>query len=216
MPMSTGAQSSVRDDYDRFAATYDSLDGGSAASALGIDDARRQLLSSVQGKVLEVAVGTGLNLPLYPWAQVVDLKAIDLSLGMLREAEGKLSLGGDQSKVELLQMDVKDLGFQDQTFDTVVDTFSLCVFDDPLKALQEMRRVIKDDGQLLLLENSRSENGAVAAYQDLTAPFIAKTGGKGCMWNQDVDALVRAANFRVRTSAQVGGGFFRYIVATPA
>ena len=203
-------------DYDSFAAGYDALDGGPVADALGLVEARRRLLAGVRGRVLEVGVGTGLNLPLYPWEQVTQFTGIDLSPGMLREAAQKqkaLRLGG-AAHVTLKPMDVGALAFENETFDSVVDTFSLCVFEEPLKALKEMHRVCAPGASLLLLENSRSPNAFVAAYQDLTADAAAAAGGKGCRYNQDVEALVRAAGFKILRSDPVGGGFFRLIEAT--
>eukprot|EP00667_Euglena_gracilis_P023408 EG_transcript_26439 len=79
----------LQEAYDGFAATYDDLDDGWAAETLGLQRARQELLAAARGAVLEVAVGTGLNLPLYPWPNVDQLTAIDLSPGMLREAEAK-------------------------------------------------------------------------------------------------------------------------------
>jgi len=168
------AKESLRQDYDRFSSKYDELDGGAAAGALGLERARQDMIGAARGLVLEVAVGTGLNLPMYQFrastkgarGEVDKLIAIDLSPGMLLQAKTKSAgLSLDESQIEFRTMDAEQLDFPDNTFDTVVDTFSLCVFPDPVAALREMKRVCKPDGRILLLENSISDNSFLAAYQ---------------------------------------------------
>ena len=96
----------------------------------------------------------------------------------------------------------------------MVDTFSLCVFPDPLEALKEMARVTKEEtGRVLLLENSRSTIAPLGWYQDVTSSAIAKTGGKACVWNQDVINLARKAGLEVVTATPVLGGVFMLLEA---
>ena len=246
------AKEALRQDYDKFSSTYDELDGGVAAGVLGLERERASMIGSASGLVLEVAVGTGLNLPMYKFRQagrgkVDKLVAIDLSTGMLSQARSKsASLKLDEAQIELKVMDVEKLEFPDATFDTVVDTFSLCVFQDPVAALREMKRVCKPGGRILLLENSISDNGLLAAYQvqfqtlrqlhppslpsplflcgspdvndsiyqKATAPLVAKVGGKGCFYDQDPAALLKAAGIKVLVDLPlVTGGVLRRIEA---
>ena len=211
----SSATQAIQADYDRFSEKYDELDGGAAADALGIEQARADMLGSANGRVLEVAVGTGLNLPKYKFRQVSKLVAIDLSPGMLVQAKAKASaLALDGAQIEFATMDVENLEFPDASFDTVVDTFSLCVFPDPVAALKEMRRVCKPGGRILLLENSVSDNAVLAAYQKATAPLVAKVGGKGCFYDQDPAALAAAAGLRVVLNRPlVAGGVLRQLEA---
>ena len=189
--------------YDVYASTYDDLDGGSAASALGIDAARSSLLSKARGRVLEVGVGTGLNVNRYSFANggVTALTLVDISDGMLNEARAKISKLGLPSnvKVQFVRADAtKDLAdrFGRNAFDTVVDTFSLCVMgnDGAKDCLVQMRDVVKaadQSGRILLIENTRSNNPLLGLYQDATADKASQMGGKGCVYNQDVTSMVK-------------------------
>ena len=124
-------------------------------------------------------------------------------------------------------------------YDCVVDTFGLCVYDAPVAVLRELGRVVKPAGRILLLENARPSNAFLGAYLcrdqcrvdgvgrpkfdfqtgayvDATAGFVAKNGGKGCRYDQDVEALARAAGLRVVRSERFGGGFFGSFELAPA
>ncbi|KAF5843166.1 S-adenosyl-L-methionine-dependent methyltransferase [Dunaliella salina] len=191
--------SSVEKDYDRFAATYDDLDGGSAAGVLGFDDLREELLQKAQGNVLEIAVGTGLNLKHYSFGagRVEALTGVDISNGMLSQASARIARDPQlkHARISLQQADATQLPLPSASFDSVVDTFSLCVIPEPLPALREMARVLRPGGRVLLLEHARSDNPILGAYQDISASAVAATA-KGCVWNQDVPALLKAAGLR--------------------
>jgi ubiquinone/menaquinone biosynthesis C-methylase UbiE len=136
-------------------------------------------------------VGTGLNLPLYDASRLSSFTAVDISPGMLREAAPRAEAlrrrlsGAEQQRqqqrqrseaagaadgtagpgVQLLVADAAALPFADRSFDCVLDTFSLCVFERPAAAVREMARVLRRGGRLLLLEHSRSDNPLLGAYQ---------------------------------------------------
>jgi len=200
------------DPYDSYAGTYDDLDAGLAADAFGIPKMRQQLLGLASGNVLEVGVGTGINLPLYDRTRVAHVTGVDLSPGMLQQAGRRVDGSGLSGLVDLKRGDVAALPFDSDQFDCVVDTFSLCVFTRPAAALAEMARVVKPGGQVLLLEHSRSGFAPLSWYQDITADAVA-ANGKGCYWNQDLDALLREAGLHaVRQDSQLGG-LIRLVVA---
>ncbi|KAF8072525.1 SPBC3B9.04 [Scenedesmus sp. PABB004] len=191
-------------DYDGYAATYDALDGGAASAALGFPGLRRALLAQASGDALEVAVGTGLNLPLWDWASLASLTALDLSPGMLDAAAARAAAvqpGAGGVPVRLVQGDAAALPFDDGSFDAVVDTFSLCVMERPQAALAEFARVLRPGGRLLLLEHTRSDSPLLGAYQGATRGLVAPIS-KGCDWAQDVPGMVAALPGVAVTSQQ--------------
>ena len=200
--------------YDRWADGYDALDGGVAAAALGLDKLRARAASLCSGRVLEMCVGTGLNLPLYDGARCDEIVGIDLSAGMLREASAASERLRPAVKVVLKQMDARRLELPDGSFDSVLDTFSLCTIDRPVCALAEMARVCKPNGKVVLLEHCRS-SGPLGAYQDATAGAAAALGGKGCVYNQDVRTLAQTAGLRVVSEDAALLGTITLIVAVP-
>ena len=128
---------------------------------LAFNRLRRRLWSEVHGaRVLEVGVGTGKNLPYHPdGARSV---AIDISPRMLRRAASRAQhLGRD---VDLVLADAQHLPFRDDTFDSAADTFVFCSVPDPIAGLEEVRRVVRDEGQIHLVEHVRapqSRDGAI-------------------------------------------------------
>jgi len=207
-------RNAVRDAYDGYASTYDDLDGGAAAQALGLDDLRARALGSASGDVLELAVGTGLNLPAYDLTKVMSFTAIDLSPGMLAKAKARsetLAFGND---ARFIEADATALPFEDGSFDFVVDTFSLCVIEDPIAALREVRRVLRPNGRAVLIEHSKSDIGPLGAYQDLTSKPV-KTMSKGCVWNQDVESLIAQSGMRVVKTQRALLGLLVVVEASP-
>lgn len=193
--------------YDAFSEKYDDLDGGYVASYLKIPEMRQHLVSLAKGDTLEVAAGTGLNAPYYDG--IDSLTLLDSSPGMLAKARSRAS------SAKVVVGDAEALPFADSSFDTVVSTFSLCVFDKPLVALKEMRRVVRPRGRVLLLENTRPENKLAAAYVDATADFVSKNGGKGCRYDTNVPDLIKQAQFSVDSTNPYLAGFFRAFVLSP-
>jgi ubiquinone/menaquinone biosynthesis C-methylase UbiE len=143
---------------------------------------RSELLRSAAGRVLEVAVGTGLNQSRYPVG--VDIIAVDLSLGMLSHAR-------QRGVAKTALVDAERLAFANDTFDTVVSTLGMCTFPNPVQALREMRRVCRPGGRILLMEHGRSNWPAIANWQDRRAPKHAAF--LGCWWNREPLENVRKA-----------------------
>jgi len=133
-----------------------------------------QLLEAKPGdRILEVGVGTGLNLPLYP--RDCDVTGVDISEGMLRKAEERVrTLGRDRAK--LMMMDGSRLEFPDNSFDRVIATYVISAVPDPVKTLLEMRRVCKPSGHLVILNHFKSENPIIGMFEKILAPVCTKVG----------------------------------------
>jgi ubiquinone/menaquinone biosynthesis C-methylase UbiE len=140
----------VRRHYDRNAESYDQLIDPFERVLFG--GGREWVCSRAQGEVLEIAAGTGRNLPFYP--EGVRLTAVELSPGMLEIARRRAQELGVQA--ELRVGDAHDLPFPDASFDTVVATLALCTIPDDRRAVAEAARVLRPGGLLLLLEHVRS------------------------------------------------------------
>jgi ubiquinone/menaquinone biosynthesis C-methylase UbiE len=173
----------LQDKWDRGSRWYDL--GVALLEILIFRRLRSRLLESATGPVLEVAAGTGANLAYYPAG--LDLITIDLSPGMLSKARRR----GARKPVV---MDAARLAFRDGCFETVVSTLGTCTFPDPVNALQEMRRVCRPGGRILLLEHGRSDLPKIAAWQDRRAASHARH--LGCWWNREPLENVRKAGLR--------------------
>ena len=149
----------IRAYYDRTAGNYDKR--LRSFERLLFAGGREWVCSRARGDVLEIAIGTGLNLPHYP--DEIRLVGIDLSAEMLTLARRRAEQLGRQ--VDLHLADAQALPFPDGSFDTVVSTLSLCTIPDDRAAIAEARRVLRPDGRMLLLEHVRSPNHLIRLGQ---------------------------------------------------
>ena len=173
----------VRRRYNAVAGAYDRRIG--VAERLLFGDGRRWVCSRARGEVLEIAVGTGRNLPYYPAA--VRLTGIELSPAMLAVARGRArALGRD---ADLREGDAQALDFPEARFDTVVCTLGLCTIPDDRRAVAEAARVLRPGGHLLLLEHVRSPVLPVRLLQRLLDPLAVR---------YEADHLLREPLDRVR------------------
>ncbi|MFJ8915458.1 class I SAM-dependent methyltransferase [Amycolatopsis sp. NPDC102389] len=137
-------------------------------------DSRAWACGQATGDVLEVAVGTGLNLPLYPGE--VTLTGIDLGDGMLAIARARAERLGHP--VTLRRADAHDLPFDAESFDTVVCTLGLCAIPDDGKALREMARVLRPTGRLILLDHIASSSRAIRGLQWIAERITVPMAGE--------------------------------------
>jgi len=158
-----------------------------------LDLYRQRAIASARGLVLEIGVGSGLNLALYG-ASVEGVCAIDPAPELF--ALASLRIGDAQVPVSLMQASGEDLPFADAIFDTVVTTWTLCSIADPVAALIEARRVLKPRGSLVFVEHGLSPEPGVARWQHALTPCWRRIGG-GCHLDRKMDDLIRAAGFRL-------------------
>jgi len=161
---------SVAEKYNRMSAVYDLME--SPMESFFYSKWRKEALSGLRGMVLEVGVGTGKNLKYYP--EDCSVIGIDNSEGMLEKAREKAE---GMKNVTLLLMDAEHLEFPDNSFDYVITTFVLCSIPDPVKALKEMRRVLKPDGEMINIEHMRSSIRWIAASEDFINRFSVDLAG---------------------------------------
>jgi ubiquinone/menaquinone biosynthesis C-methylase UbiE len=158
-----------------------------------LDHYRQRTIETARGLVLEVGVGSGLNLRFY--SRAVDrVCGIDLSPELLRLAHTRTA--DTLVPVSLLQASAEHVPFAGATFDAIVMTWTLCSIASPLSALMEMRRVLKPGGDLLFVEHGLSPELRIARWQHWLTPCWKRIGG-GCHLDRKVDDLIRAAGFRI-------------------
>jgi ubiquinone/menaquinone biosynthesis C-methylase UbiE len=154
---------------------------------------RRRVIPLASGTVLEVEVGSGLNLPFYG-PKVQRLYALDPSRElwkMARERVREVSF-----PVDFLAASAERIPLEDVSVDSVVSTWTLCTIPDPLQALPEMRRVLKPEGQLIFVEHGRAPDPGVRAWQHRLTPVWKRVAG-GCHLNRPIDALIADAGFDI-------------------
>ncbi|MBI4266745.1 MAG: class I SAM-dependent methyltransferase [Chloroflexi bacterium] len=199
------ASQAVRSRYNRIAPVYDLLEAMLERRA---GRWRELLWGKVEGrKVLEVGVGTGKNLPYYP--EEADVTAIDFSERMLERARRKAEK--EKIKVRLQQMDVQHLEFEDNTFDSVVATFVFCSVPDPVRGLEEVRRVCRVGGKVVLMEHVLSANRVMAWFMNAFNPLGKLLMGEN-MNRRTVENVVRS-RLSVERVTDLAAGIFKLIEA---
>ena len=162
----------VKAAYRRYAGVYDAVFGPV------LQPGRRAVLEALGlragDRVLEVGVGTGLSLPLYP--RGVRVTGIDVSREMLDKARGRVARRGLGNVEALLEMDAEAMTLPDASFDKVVAMYVVSVVENPARLLQELHRVCKPAGEIFLVNHVRSDNPIIGAVEKGLARFSDKLG----------------------------------------
>jgi len=154
---------------------------------------RARFVPLASGKVLEVGIGSGLNFQFYG-AKVEKLHGLDPSLELQKMARRRAKTA--PFPVEFVESSAESIPMEDHSFDTVVTTWTLCTIPNPVKALKEIKRVLKPDGQLIFVEHGRSPDSRVLAWQNWLNPLWNRIGG-GRNLNRKIDDMVVEAGFRI-------------------
>jgi ubiquinone/menaquinone biosynthesis C-methylase UbiE len=154
---------------------------------------RRRLVPAAEGRVLEIGIGSGLNLPHYArtTTRIIGLEPSAKLLSMAEHSAKGVSL-----PVELLKGSAEAIPLEDKSVDTVVTTWTLCTIPDAARALSEMRRVLKPGGRLLFVEHGRAPDAKVSRWQDRLNPLWKRLAG-GCNLNRPISQLIEESGFRI-------------------
>lgn len=190
--------------YNRTAKFYDWMD------FMIKDSSRQKVIGMAQGKVLEVGVGTGKNLPFYP--SNCEVIGIDFSSEMLKRAKLRAEKYGFKN-VQLIEMDAQNMDFEDNTFDTVIATCVFCSVPNPIKGLQEIKRVCKPDGQVILLEHVRSENPVLGKIMDVLNPISLNLVGSNI--NRRTVENASKAGLHLKNVQDMSMKIIKLIIAEP-
>jgi ubiquinone/menaquinone biosynthesis C-methylase UbiE len=154
---------------------------------------RERVLAQAHGRVLEIGIGSGLNLPLYG-PRVEAILGLDPSsrlIAMAQDASNRSNV-----PVTLINGSAQAIPIDASSIDTLVTTWTLCSILDADAALQEMRRVLKPDGQLLFVEHGTAPEESIRKWQNRLTPVWKRIGG-GCHLNRPIRALIEDAGFRM-------------------
>lgn len=198
----------IRKRYDRLSPYYDLLE--SFLEKVAFSKWRKRAFEYLEGEnILEVGVGTGKNLDFYPPEKRVT--AIDFSPGMLSRARRKVE--EKKVNVDLKEMDVQKLRFDDQTFDTVLATFVFCSVPNPIQGLKEVKRVCRKGGRIILLEHVRPSCQLLGRIFDVLNLFIARLIGVNI--NRETVANIKKAGLKIEEERSLFNNIVKIVVASP-
>jgi len=152
-----------------------------------IERLRREALSEANGEILEIGFGTGLNLEHYP-EHIRHLTAVDPGVGVTRIARRRIERS--HIDVDLHVQTAEELPFEDERFDCVVSTWTLCSIRDARRAIGEIGRVLRPGGRYIFLEHGLGEDAVVQHWQRRLTPFQRRLAD-GCRLDVDIEALIR-------------------------
>ncbi len=157
---------------------------------------REKVVPHCEGRVLEIGMGTGLNLPYYDPAKVDMVFGLEPSDGMRKRAAPKLA--SVPFDVEFIDLPGEEIPLDDNSVDTVLLTYTLCTIPDTLRALEGMRRVLKPGGKLLFSEHGRAPDDNIRQWQNRMDGVWGKIAG-GCHVNRDIPTLIGEGGFNITT-----------------
>ena len=198
----------IRARYDRISPYYDIME--LVLEKVVFSRWRRKVFDSLDGDtILEVGVGSGKILGFYPVGKPI--AAIDFSPGMLSRARRKAEEKG--LNVDLVDMDVQDLQYDDQSFDTILATFVFCSVPDPIRGLQEIKRVCKRGGRIILLEHVRPGGTVLGKIFDLLNPITVRLMGVNI--NRNTVENMEKAGLNVLEEKNLFRDVVKLVVANP-
>ncbi len=155
---------------------------------------RQKLVPEASGRILEVGMGTGLNMPYYDPDRVEVIYGLEPNERSCEMAAGPIGESG--LKVDMIGLDGQEIPLENNSVDTVVLTYTLCTIPDAHKAMTEMRRVLRPGGRLLFSEHGKAPDAAVRKWQDRLNPMWKVIGG-GCNLNRDIPDLIKSGGFKI-------------------
>ena len=165
-----------------------------ACGVKAVQKQRQKVVPLAEGCVLEIGIGTGLNLPYYDPGKIERVIGLDPAEEMLSYARRKSA--SLPFTVEYLVLQGESIPLEPESVDTVLVTYTLCTIQDAMAALEGMRRVLKPSGRLIFCEHGKAPDEAVRRWQDRLNPLWGRLGG-GCNLNRDIPALIEAAGFGI-------------------
>ncbi len=175
--------------YERHILPY-LLDFACGMKAVGRQ--REKVVPLAEGRVLEVGIGTGLNMQYYDKSRVGKIIGLDPAIQLHRLALKRIDRAG--LEVELVGLSAESIPFADASFDSVMITYTLCSIRDPVAALKEMRRVLAPGGKLIFCEHGRAPDESVRRWQKRLQPHWKKIAG-GCHLDRNVPLLLNESGF---------------------
>lgn len=165
-----------------------------ACAAPPILQQREKVVPQAHGRILEIGMGSGLNLPFY------DPEKVEMVFG-LEPSEGMRKLAAPAAEaapfeVRFLDLPGEEIPLEDNSVDSIVLTYTLCTIPDGPKALEQMRRVLKPGGVLLFSEHGKAPDAGIEKWQNRVNPIWKRIGG-GCHINRPIDTMIQSAGFKM-------------------
>jgi len=155
---------------------------------------REKIVPMAKGDVLEVGIGSGLNMPFLDSNKINTFKGIDPSEKLISMAEQKIS--DSMPKVDFMVSAAEEMEFNDESFDTILMTYTMCTIGDLSSAMKQIKRVLKPQGQLLFCEHGLAPEEKVIVWQNRTNRFWSYISG-GCNLNKNIPVLLQEADFKI-------------------
>lgn len=167
-----------------------------ACSLKSVMRQREKVIPLARGRVLEVGLGTGLNLPFYDASKVTKVWGLDPSPEMIDRAKERAR--AVNFEVELIGLSGEEIPLETSSVDTVVVTYTLCTIIDVDRAIKEMARVLKPAGELIFCEHGAAPDASVLRLQNCINPIWKRVGG-GCHLNREIPELIEQGGFKFKS-----------------
>ena len=167
---------------------------------------RNKIVPNAEGTILEIGIGSGLNIPYYQKSNIKKIYGLDPSPELCEMA--KKAAHNNEIKIDFLIEGAEEIKLPSQSIDTVLITYTLCSIPNPNDALKEMKRVLKHDGKILFCEHGAAPDLNVFKWQNRINPLWGKLFG-GCNINRDIPSIILNSGFKINNLEQM------YLPRTP-